>query len=285
MVAEKFAAAVILQVTTALAVSTLRVLGKKQLILKHYQSEKNKHRSVPAFSNLGLWKGIQTHTQTVGCMFSIAQHLCCSFLCVCLCVVCVWFARAIEHPGVFVKSMVVFAGAVRSVLIMDASETHSLGCHNPMLAPLWKWTSLHSQCRPQCLAVASVLFCGRVFYSGELRGRGLEAGGPTQDSSSSAASQGGVCLYIKSEPFASCAVLTIVYALCIRSFVFTAFQVAAIPFIPQSRAEIRAVSCGHRHTALLTTTGELLTFGWGECGRLGHGDERERYAFRDVLVY
>jgi len=33
------------------------------------------------------------------------------------------------------------------------------------------------------------------------------------------------------------------------------------------------VACGYRHTALITTTGLLLTFGHGETGRLGHGDE------------
>jgi alpha-tubulin suppressor-like RCC1 family protein len=40
---------------------------------------------------------------------------------------------------------------------------------------------------------------------------------------------------------------------------------------------VRQVSCGYRHTALITTTGLLLTCGHGETGRLGHGDERSRY--------
>jgi len=40
---------------------------------------------------------------------------------------------------------------------------------------------------------------------------------------------------------------------------------------------VRQVSCGYRHTALITTTGLLLTCGHGETGRLGHGDERSRH--------
>ncbi len=39
--------------------------------------------------------------------------------------------------------------------------------------------------------------------------------------------------------------------------------------------EIRAVSCGHRHSAILTSGGVLLTFGHGEGGRLGHGNQRD----------
>ncbi|XP_053282544.1 RCC1 domain-containing protein 1 [Pleuronectes platessa] len=34
--------------------------------------------------------------------------------------------------------------------------------------------------------------------------------------------------------------------------------------------EIRTVSCGSRHTAAVTTTGDLYTWGWGEYGQLGH---------------
>ncbi|XP_017278428.1 RCC1 domain-containing protein 1 [Kryptolebias marmoratus] len=34
--------------------------------------------------------------------------------------------------------------------------------------------------------------------------------------------------------------------------------------------EIRTVSCGSRHTAAVTATGSLYTWGWGEYGQLGH---------------
>ncbi|KAM6936907.1 RCC1 domain-containing protein 1 [Xenentodon cancila] len=48
--------------------------------------------------------------------------------------------------------------------------------------------------------------------------------------------------------------------------------------------EIRAVSCGSRHTAAVTTTGDLYTWGWGEYGQLGHqtfvsSDEPQRVEF------
>ncbi|CAG5958219.1 unnamed protein product [Menidia menidia] len=48
--------------------------------------------------------------------------------------------------------------------------------------------------------------------------------------------------------------------------------------------ELRAVSCGSRHTAAVTTTGDLYTWGWGEYGQLGHQtldslDEPQRVEF------
>jgi len=42
------------------------------------------------------------------------------------------------------------------------------------------------------------------------------------------------------------------------------------------RVKIAAVSAGHRHTAFLLKTGELLTAGVGTHGRLGHGDTAPR---------
>ncbi|XP_029008853.1 RCC1 domain-containing protein 1-like isoform X2 [Betta splendens] len=48
--------------------------------------------------------------------------------------------------------------------------------------------------------------------------------------------------------------------------------------------EITAVSCGSRHTAAVTSAGDLYTWGWGEYGQLGHqnvmsSDEPQRVEF------
>ncbi|KAM3869981.1 RCC1 domain-containing protein 1 [Diretmus argenteus] len=48
--------------------------------------------------------------------------------------------------------------------------------------------------------------------------------------------------------------------------------------------EVSTVSCGSRHTAAVTTTGDLYTWGWGEYGQLGHktlmsSDEPQRTEF------
>ncbi|KAM4013064.1 RCC1 domain-containing protein 1 isoform 2-T2 [Anomaloglossus baeobatrachus] len=41
--------------------------------------------------------------------------------------------------------------------------------------------------------------------------------------------------------------------------------------LPQE-TEAAKVSCGSRHTAAVTRSGELFTWGWGKYGQLGHGD-------------
>nr|XP_060611437.1 RCC1 domain-containing protein 1 isoform X1 [Anolis sagrei ordinatus] len=41
--------------------------------------------------------------------------------------------------------------------------------------------------------------------------------------------------------------------------------------LPQEAEALKA-GCGSRHTAVVTRTGELYTWGWGQYGQLGHGD-------------
>ncbi|TMW64594.1 hypothetical protein Poli38472_011474 [Pythium oligandrum] len=43
--------------------------------------------------------------------------------------------------------------------------------------------------------------------------------------------------------------------------------------LPLPARRVIYVSCGYRHTALISSDRQLYTFGYGECGRLGHGDE------------
>ncbi|MEE6503437.1 hypothetical protein FKM82_004825 [Ascaphus truei] len=38
--------------------------------------------------------------------------------------------------------------------------------------------------------------------------------------------------------------------------------------------EAAKISCGSRHTAVVTRAGDLYTWGWGKYGQLGHGDTR-----------
>ncbi|NXI94958.1 RCCD1 protein, partial [Psophia crepitans] len=41
--------------------------------------------------------------------------------------------------------------------------------------------------------------------------------------------------------------------------------------LPQD-LEVSKVGCGSRHTAVVTRSGELYTWGWGKYGQLGHED-------------
>ena len=44
---------------------------------------------------------------------------------------------------------------------------------------------------------------------------------------------------------------------------------------------IRDVACGSSHAAALSSSGELYTWGLGEYGRLGHGDNTTHLKVRD----
>lgn len=43
--------------------------------------------------------------------------------------------------------------------------------------------------------------------------------------------------------------------------------------VPAPLRRVVSVACGYRHTALVTHDRQLYTFGYGECGRLGHGSQ------------
>ena len=49
--------------------------------------------------------------------------------------------------------------------------------------------------------------------------------------------------------------------------------------------EVVAVSCGREHTAALTADGRVFTWGWGEAGRLGHGDEETRATPHPIVFF
>lgn len=55
-------------------------------------------------------------------------------------------------------------------------------------------------------------------------------------------------------------------------------------FPPPLRRVVQ-VSCGYRHTALITDDRHLYTFGHGECGRLGHGTEEDCVDPKPVVYF
>ncbi len=48
---------------------------------------------------------------------------------------------------------------------------------------------------------------------------------------------------------------------------------------------VREVSCGSGHSAAITTNGELYTWGQGDHGRLGHGDDASQAKPKHVSVF
>lgn len=65
----------------------------------------------------------------------------------------------------------------------------------------------------------------------------------------------------------------------------------ALTPLPFPSHSFTSVSCGWNHSAAVAASGELFTFGYGEHGRLGHGDERRREAptiveaLKDELIF
>ena len=47
---------------------------------------------------------------------------------------------------------------------------------------------------------------------------------------------------------------------------------------------IRDIACGSSHSAAVTSSGELYTWGLGEYGRLGHGDNTTQLRPKQVSV-
>ncbi|KAF4081275.1 hypothetical protein AMELA_G00159600 [Ameiurus melas] len=55
------------------------------------------------------------------------------------------------------------------------------------------------------------------------------------------------------------------------SYVFISIQAFPALVDVSEASEINKVCCGSRHTAAITSTGDLYTWGWGLYGQLGHG--------------
>ena len=50
-------------------------------------------------------------------------------------------------------------------------------------------------------------------------------------------------------------------------------------------AHVRFIACGSSHSAAVTSNGELYTWGSGEYGRLGHGDNKTQLKPKMVSPY
>lgn len=49
-----------------------------------------------------------------------------------------------------------------------------------------------------------------------------------------------------------------------------------LPFFEKNGLKIKSIACGDLHCVALTTCNRVFTWGCGEYGRLGHGDEDDR---------
>ena len=48
---------------------------------------------------------------------------------------------------------------------------------------------------------------------------------------------------------------------------------------------VREVACGSGHSAAITANGELFTWGQGDHGRLGHGDDANQPKPKQVCIW
>ena len=55
-----------------------------------------------------------------------------------------------------------------------------------------------------------------------------------------------------------------------------------IPFFERNSLRVVKISCGELHSIALTDTNQVFSWGCGEYGRLGHGDEDERHEPTEV---
>ena len=56
-----------------------------------------------------------------------------------------------------------------------------------------------------------------------------------------------------------------------------------IPFFTKNNLKVAKVACGDSHVIALTESNQVLTWGCGEHGRLGHGDEDDRLEPTEII--
>ncbi|XP_033756333.1 ultraviolet-B receptor UVR8-like isoform X2 [Pecten maximus] len=69
---------------------------------------------------------------------------------------------------------------------------------------------------------------------------------------------------------------------CVVSFVHVQSEPCGLDLLD---TRVKQISCGSRHTALLTDAGVVLTCGWNKYGQLCHGDTLNRDFFRSVDLF
>lgn len=56
-----------------------------------------------------------------------------------------------------------------------------------------------------------------------------------------------------------------------------------LTFFEENNLKVKSISCGDLHFIALTTCNRIFTWGCGEYGRLGHGDEQDRWEPTELL--